>query len=113
MATLNRITLIGNLGTDPEIRQLNSGSKVAQLTLATNENYKNSKGELVEQTEWHRIELWDAPAIFSEKYLKKGDSLYVEGKLRSEKWTDSSGQERQGWKVRATSIQKLSKSAQS
>ena len=111
MATVNKITLIGNVGNNPEVRHLPDGTVVAQISPATNERYTNKKGEVVEQTQWHRIELWESAATYSQNYVKKGDSLYIEGKLRSEKWTDANGQEKQTWKVRANSIQKLSASA--
>ncbi len=109
MASLNRITLIGNLGADPEIRTFPNGGKVAQIRIATNESYKNQQGEWVEQAEWHRIELWESLAERTEQYLKKGDPVYIEGKLRSEKWKDSAGQERFAWKVRALNMQLLGK----
>lgn len=107
MASLNKVMLIGNLGNDPEIRTLPSGGKVASFSIATSEAYTNKSGERVENTEWHRIELWDSLAGIAEQYLKKGDAVYVEGRIRTEKWTDQSGQERYTTKIRANGMQLL------
>lgn len=105
MAGVNKVILLGRLGQDPEVRTLPSGGKVVNFSLATSENYTNKNGERVEQTEWHRIELWDNLANVAEQYLKKGDMTYVEGKIRTEKWTDQNGQERYTQKIRGTAMQ--------
>ena len=104
MAGVNKVILIGNLGSDPEIRYLPSGSPVANFNIATSESYNNKNGERVTQTEWHRIELWDNLAKIAEQYLKKGDSVYIEGKLRTEEWTDKEGNKRNTVRVRGTSM---------
>lgn len=109
MAALNKVLLIGNLGADPEIRTLPSGDKVANLSLATTESYKNKNGERVEETEWHRVEFWGGLAGVIEQYVKKGDSLYVEGRIRTEKYTDSNNIERYSTKIRATNMQMLTR----
>ena len=88
MSGVNKEILIGNLGKDPEVRYLDNGVAVANLSLATTENYKNKEGERVSQTEWHDIVLWRGLAEVAEKYLKKGSSVYLEGKLRTNKWVD-------------------------
>jgi single-strand DNA-binding protein len=88
MSGVNKVILIGNLGKDPEVRYLDNGVAVANLSLATSENYKNKQGERVTQTEWHDVVLWRGLAEVAEKYLKKGSSVYVEGKLRTNKWVD-------------------------
>ena len=88
MAGVNKVILVGNLGQDPEVRYLDSGVAVANFSLATTENYKNKQGERVSQTEWHNIVLWRGLAEVAEKYLKKGSSIYVEGKIRNRKWED-------------------------
>jgi primosomal replication protein N len=88
MAGVNRVILIGNLGKDPEIRSLEGGVKVANFSLATTESYKGKNGEKVDQTEWHNIVLWRGLAEVAENYLKKGNSIYVEGKIRTRDWTD-------------------------
>jgi single-strand DNA-binding protein len=79
MAGVNKVILLGNLGSDPEVRVLPSGAKVANFNIATSETYTNRDGQRVEQTEWHRIELWDGLANIAEQYLRKGNSVYVEG----------------------------------
>lgn len=102
--SVNKVILIGNLGSDPEIRYLEGGSSVARFNIATSESYTNKMGERVEQTEWHRIELWDRLAQIAEKYLRKGNSVYIEGRIRSESWTDKEGQQRTGITIRANSM---------
>lgn len=104
MAGVNKVILIGNLGADPEVRHLESGSVVANFNIATSESYTNKNGERVEQTEWHRIELWEGLAQIAEKYLKKGNQVYIEGKLRTENWTDKDNQPRSRVSIRANSM---------
>ena len=94
MAGVNRVILIGNLGKDPEIRSLEGGVKVANFSLATTETYKGKNGEKVESTEWHNIVLWRGLAEVAESFLKKGNSIYVEGKIRTRDWTDKDGNKR-------------------
>ena len=81
MAGVNKVILVGNLGKDPEVRHLDSGIAVANFSLATTENYKNKEGERVSQTEWHNIVLWRGLAEIAEKWLKKGSSVFIEGKI--------------------------------
>lgn len=85
---LNKVMLIGNVGKDPEVRYLETPEhpKVAQFTLATGERYKAKDGSLQEQTEWHNIVAWRGLADIAEKYIRKGSSLYVEGRLRTRSW---------------------------
>ena len=104
MAGVNKVILLGNLGSDPEVRSLPSGSKVASFSIATSEAYNNKDGVRIEQTEWHRIELWDNLANIAEQYLHKGDSAYVEGKIRTEEYTDKDGIARKIVKIRGTSL---------
>jgi len=87
MAGINKVILIGNVGKDPEIRNLENGVKVANLSLATTEVYKKD-GNRMEQTEWHTIVLWRGLAEVCEKIVKKGSQLYIEGKLRTRSWED-------------------------
>ena len=94
MAGVNKVILIGNLGKDPEVRYLDNGVAVANFSLATTENYKNKEGEKVSQTEWHNIVLWRGLAEVAEKWMKKGSSVYVEGKIRTRKWEDKDGNTR-------------------
>ncbi|CAH0997432.1 Single-stranded DNA-binding protein [Emticicia aquatica] len=105
MAGVNKVILLGRLGSDPEVRNLPSGGKVVTFSIATSENYNNKNGEKVEQTEWHRIELWEGLANIAEQYLKKGDMAYVEGRIRTEKWTDKEGIERNTVKIRGNALQ--------
>lgn len=107
MASLNKMTIIGNLGADPEVRYLDGGAVVAQFNVATTEKYTNRNGEKVEQTEWFRVELWNEQAKVAEKYLRKGNPVYVEGRLRTEIWTDKEGKERTSLRVRANTMQLL------
>ncbi len=87
MSGVNKVILIGNLGADPEIRHLQNGVSVANFRIATSETYKDKNtGEKREQTEWHSIVAWRGLAEITEKYLKKGSKVYVEGKLRTRKW---------------------------
>ena len=94
MAGVNKVILVGNLGKDPEVRHLDSGIAVANFSLATTESYTNKQGERVNQTEWHNIVLWRGLADVAEKYLKKGNSIYVEGKISTRKWEDKEGNTR-------------------
>ena len=81
MRSLNKIMLIGNVGSDPEIRTAASGKKVAKLSLATNRTYKDSQGQQLEKTQWHRLTVFDKLADIVEEWVKKGDRLYVEGRI--------------------------------
>lgn len=92
--SLNKIQLIGNLGRDPEVRYSGDGRAIANLTIATTENWKDQSGQRQEKTEWHRVVIFGPLAEVAEKYLKKGQSAYFEGKLQTRKWTDKDGQER-------------------
>lgn len=105
--SVNKVILIGHLGKDPLVRYLDSERVVATFTLATNETFTNKNGERKVETEWHNIEMWDTLAKIAEKYLKKGMLLYVEGKIKSESWTDKTGQEHIGKKIRVTSMNLL------
>ena len=94
MAGVNKVILVGNLGKDPEIRHLDTGVAVANFSLATTESYKNKSGERVSNTEWHNVVLWRGLAELAEKYLKKGNSVYIEGKISTRKWEDKEGNTR-------------------
>jgi single-strand DNA-binding protein len=94
MAGVNRVILIGNLGKDPEIRNLEGGVKKASFSLATSETYKGKNGEKVDQTEWHNIVLWRGLAEVAESYLKKGNTIFVEGKIKTRDYTDKDGNKR-------------------
>lgn len=94
MAGVNKVILVGNLGKDPEVRHLEGGAVVANFTIATSETYKDKSGQRIEQTEWHNIVVWRGLAEIAEKYLKKGMTIYIEGKLRSRTWDDKDGNKR-------------------
>jgi single-strand DNA-binding protein len=104
MAGVNKVILLGHLGADPEVKYLEGEKVVANLSLATSEAYQDRNGNRVEQTEWHDLELWDQQAKIAEKYLKKGSQIYVEGKIKSDKWTDEQGQNRKKMKIRVLSF---------
>ena len=95
--SINKVTLVGNLGRDPEVRAMQNGDKIVQLSIATSDRWKDkSSGEQRERTEWHRVVIFnDALGKIAEQYLKKGSTVYLEGQLQTRKWTDQqSGQEK-------------------
>jgi single-strand DNA-binding protein len=95
MSGVNKVILIGNLGADPEVRYLEGGTPVANLRIATSETYKDrTTGERKTITEWHSVVLWRGLAEIAEKYLKKGNQVYIEGKLRTRSWQDNDGNTR-------------------
>ena len=106
---INKVILIGNLGKDPEVRHLEGGSSVANFTLATNENYKDKTGEWQKQTEWHNIVAWGNLAEYSEKWLKKGMLVFIEGKLTHRKYQDKEGNDRYITEVKSVSIRTMEK----
>src|SRR5215475_5889161 len=99
--SVNKVILVGNLGRDPEIRSTNDGTRIANLALATSENWRDrNSGERKERTEWHRVVIFNERLVeVAEKYLRKGSKIYVEGALQTRKWTDQSGQERYSTEV--------------
>jgi single-strand DNA-binding protein len=94
MKGLNKVLLLGNLGKDPEVATLDGNIKVAKFSLATTEGYKDDKGQTHTQTEWHSIVLWRGLAELAEKYLKKGSTVYIEGKNRTRSYEDKQGVKR-------------------
>ncbi|MDZ4713668.1 MAG: single-stranded DNA-binding protein [bacterium] len=94
MKGLNKIMLIGNLGKDPEVQTLNGSIKVAKFSLATTETYKDDKGQAHALTEWHTIILWRGLADLAEKYLRKGSTVYLEGKNKTRSYDDKQGNKR-------------------
>ncbi|MDR5749501.1 MULTISPECIES: single-stranded DNA-binding protein [unclassified Caballeronia] len=108
MASVNKVILVGNLGADPETRYLPSGDAVANIRLATTDRYKDkSSGEMKELTEWHRVSFFGRLAEIVNEYLKKGSSVYIEGRIRTRKWTDQAGQERYSTEIVADQMQML------
>ncbi len=107
MAGVNKVILVGNLGKDPEVRHLEGGVSVAHFTLATNEYYKDKQGTRVERTEWHNISAWRGLADMADKYLKKGQQVYIEGKLRTRQYQDKDQQTRYITEIIADEISML------
>lgn len=93
--SVNKVTLVGNVGKDPEVRNLQSGDIIVNLSVATSESWKGKDGERQERTEWHRVVVFNQPlAKVIEKYVTKGSKVYLEGQIETRKWTDQSGSER-------------------
>lgn len=102
--TFNKVILIGNLGRDPETRTLPSGAKVTEFSVATTESYTTRTGEKVEQTTWFRAEAWERLSDIASQYLKKGDQVYLEGRLRMEEFTDKDGNTRSALRLRVMEL---------
>ena len=100
MPTLNKVELIGHLGSDPEVRYTQAGEPVVTFTMATNESWTDKKGQKQERTDWHHVEAFGKLAEIARDFLKKGRQLYVEGTLRYDEWTDKEGTKRQTTRVR-------------
>ena len=108
MASVNKVIVLGNLGKDPEVRYTPNGNAVCNLRIATTRNWKNKdSGEKMEETEWHSVVLYDRQAEIAGEYLKKGRPVYVEGRLKTRKWTDKEGMERYTTEIVADSMQLL------
>ncbi|MGU7775639.1 single-stranded DNA-binding protein [Burkholderia sp. MR1-5-21] len=108
MASVNKVILIGNLGADPEVRYLPSGDAVANVRLATTDRYKDkASGEFKEATEWHRVSFFGRLAEIVSEHLKKGSSIYVEGRIRTRKWQGQDGQDRYSTEIVADQMQML------
>lgn len=104
---MNKAILIGNVGSTPEVRTLESGAMVASFSLATSESYTDKQGEKIKLTEWHRLEVWNGLAKVAENIIKKGDRLCIEGKIKSEKWEDKEGNTKTAVKIRVERIELL------
>ena len=108
MASVNKVIIVGNLGRDPEIRTFPSGDQVANVTIATTDKWKDKQsGEMREATEWHRVVFNGRLAEIAGQYLRKGSQVYVEGSLRTRKWTDQAGVEKYSTEIRADQMQML------
>ena len=108
MASVNKVTLIGNLGRDPEIRYMPSGSAICNVTIATSRKWKDkSSGDMQEETEWHKVSLFDRLAEVAGEYCKKGKPVYIEGRLKTRKYTDKDGVEKYSTEIVATEMQLL------
>lgn len=105
---INKVIIVGNVGGDPETRYMPSGSAVTNLTIATNESWKDKQsGEQKERTEWHRVAMFNRLAEIAAEYLRKGSQVYIEGKLRTRKWQDKSGNDRYTTEIVADEMQML------
>lgn len=108
MASVNKVILVGNLGADPDARYMPSGDAVTTVSLATTDRYRDkSSGQTREITEWHRVVFFGRLAEIASEYLRKGSPLYVEGKIRTRKWKDQSGQDRYSTEIVGLSLQLL------
>jgi single-strand DNA-binding protein len=104
----NSVRLVGNLGMDPEVKNFENNRKLAKLAIATNESYKNDKGEKITDTQWHNLVMWNAQAKLAEEYLKKGDEIAIEGKLSSRSYVDKDGNKRYTTEIVVNEFLKLS-----
>jgi len=107
MAGVNKVILVGRLGSDPEVKHLEGDKVVANVSLATTESYKDRNGNRIENTEWHDLELWDSQARIAEQYLKKGSQIFVEGKIKTDTWQDEQGNNRKKVRIRVLSFTML------
>lgn len=107
MASVNKVILVGNLGRDPEVRYTPDGAAIANISIATTSKYKNKTGEMVEETEWHRVTFFGRLAEIAGEYLKKGRAVYVEGRLKTRKYTDKDGVEKYATDIIAAEMQML------
>lgn len=107
MASVNKVILVGNLGKDPEVRHLQDGVAVARFPIATSESFKDKNGQKQERTEWHNVVVWRGLADVAEKYLKKGHSVYIEGKIRTNSYQDKEGIQRYSTEIVADNLTML------
>jgi single-strand DNA-binding protein len=107
--SVNKAILVGFVGNDPEVRYLDNGTPVANFRLATSETYTNRGGEKVTQTEWHSIVLWRGLAEITEKYVRKGSQIYIEGRIRTRTWDDRDGNKRYTTEIIADTMQMMGK----
>jgi len=110
-ALRNSVRLLGRLGETPKVRNLESGKKVANFSLATNEIYRDSRGEKQTETTWHRLVAWGKQAELAEKYLKKGSEISIEGKLTNRQWEDKNGEKHYSTEIVVNSLLMLDKAA--
>lgn len=111
MASVNKVIIVGNLGRDPEMRTMPNGSAVVNFSVATTRTWKDKAGEKQQETEWHRLTAYDKLAEIIGQYLKKGSQAYIEGRLRTRKWTDESGADRYSTEIVAETLQMLGSAA--
>ena len=107
MASVNKVILVGNLGKDPELRYSGNGTPVVNMSIATNEQWKNARGDTVKKTTWHRIVLWKRLAEVAAEFLHKGSQVYIEGRLDNNEWEDKEGIKRYTTEIVANALQLL------
>jgi len=107
MASLNRVLIIGNLGSNPEVRSIAGGQTVASFSVATNEVWNDKQGQKQERTEWHKVVVWGRQAEFCGQYLQKGSTVFVEGRIQTRSWDDKEGQKRYTTEIVATTVQAI------
>lgn len=107
MSGVNKVIVLGRLGTDPEVKTVTGGQTVARLSVATSENWTDREGQKQERTEWHRIVVWGKLAELCGKYLNKGRQVYIEGRLQTRSWEDQQGQKRYTTEIVANTVQFL------
>ena len=107
MSTLNKAMIIGRLGQDPEVRTTQGGTRVATLSIATSEKWKDKNGQKQERTEWHRVVAWGRTAEIARDYLKKGSQVYIEGPIQTREWEDKDGQKRYTTEIKALQLTML------
>lgn len=107
MGSLNKAMIIGNLGADPEVRYTQSNTALATFNVATTDKYRDSNGDMKENTEWHRIVCWGRLAELAQQYLRKGSPVYIEGSIQTRQWEDKDGQKRYTTEIKALSMQLL------
>jgi single-strand DNA-binding protein len=112
MAGINKVIIIGRLGSDPEVKTISTGNTVTRLSIATSENWVDKDGQKQERTEWHRVVVWGKLAELCGKYLAKGRQAYVEGRLQTRSWEDQQGQKKYTTEIVATSVQFLGATGQ-
>jgi single-strand DNA-binding protein len=104
----NSVRLVGHLGMDPEVKNVGDNKQLARLSLATNESYKNDKGERITETQWHNLTIWGVQAKFAEDFLKKGDEIAIEGRIANRNYTDKEGIKRYSTEIVVNEFLKLS-----
>jgi single-strand DNA-binding protein len=107
MPSINKAIIIGHLGSDPEVRSTKEGTSIANFNVATTEKWTAKDGNVVDNTEWHRVVVFGKPAEFAEKYLRKGSLVYIEGSIQTRKWEDKEGVTRYTTEIKAQSVQGL------
>lgn len=108
MASINKVIIVGNVGRDPETRYMPSGDAVTNISVATTDRYKDKQtGDMKEITEWHRVSMFGKLAEITGQYVKKGSQIYIEGSLRTRKWTDAAGVEKYSTEIKAEAMQML------